>query len=230
MTRSLPSPEILEALRQFDSPTVSNAIEHFKARDPVRGFASMELRCQFPDLKPMVGYAVTCTADTTTPGDNRPMNLGQVLDVVQASPKPAVLVIKHTGPDRLRTAFVGDMFCATLQKLGAVGVVTDGGNRDRRGIRQRTPGFQIFSPGWVVSHGYGVYLDLNVTVSICGLTIQPGDLLHGDESGLLTIPLEIANGVLDQAKLIREREIAFFEYLQSSEYTYEGLLNRMGRH
>ncbi|MCL4488848.1 MAG: RraA family protein [Chloroflexi bacterium] len=229
MTKSV-SAQVLDALREFDSPTISNAIEHFKVRDPVTGYASLELRCQFPELKPMVGYAVTCTADTTTAGDHRPMRVHDLLDAVQASPKPAVVVVKHVGPDRLRTAFVGDMICTALQKLGAVGVVTDGGNRDASGIRRRAPGFQLFAPGWVVSHGYGVYMDFNVTVSVCGLTIQPGDLLHGDESGLLTIPLDIAEPAVVQATAVREAEAEYFEYLQSSSFTYEGLKSRIGRH
>jgi regulator of RNase E activity RraA len=223
------SPQLVEALREIDGPTISNAIEHFRVRDPTTGYASLELRCQFPDLKPMVGYAVTCTEDTTTAGDQRPMRLHEVLDAVVAAPKPAVLVVKYVGADRLRSCVAGDVFCATLQKLGAVGLVTDMGNRDVSGIRQRAPGFQIFSPGWVVSHGYGVYVDVNVTVSLCGLTIRPGDLLHGDENGLLTVPIEVAEPVLARAKEIRKAEKAFFDFLHGSLYSYEGLKARIGR-
>ena len=230
MNDNLPSAEILNGLREFDSPTISNAIEHFKVRDPTNGYASLELSCQFKDLRPMVGFAVTCTADTTTPGDRRPMKLDKLFDFVHASPQPSVLVIKHVGVDRLRTAFVGDMFCTALQKLGTVGVVTDGGNRDARGIRRQTPEFQLFSPGWVVSHGCPVYLDFGPTVSICGLTIQMGDILHGDESGLLTVPAEISKDVVDRARFERDQERDFFDYLHSDSYSFDGLKRRMGRH
>ena len=221
--------QLLEALREMDGPTISNAIEHFRVRDPTTGYASLELRCQFLDLKPMVGYAVTCTEDTTTAGDKRPMQLDRVLDAILAAPKPAVLVVQYMGSDRLRSCVAGDVFCTALQKLGVVGLVTDMGNRDISGIRQRAPGFQIFSPGWVVSHGHGVYMDVNVTVSICGLTIRPGDLLHGDENGLLSVPVEIVEPALAHAKEIREAEKAFFDFLHSSSYSYEGLKVRIGR-
>ena len=70
------SPKQIEALGRIDSPTVSNAIEAFGVRDPTDGYASLELRCLFPDLGPMVGYAVTCTADSTTPGGPRPVPTG----------------------------------------------------------------------------------------------------------------------------------------------------------
>ena len=75
MSKATLSAEVMEALGRIDSPTVANAIEHFKVRDRVAGFASLEARCQFPDLAPMVGYAVTCIADSTAAGDSRPWGL-----------------------------------------------------------------------------------------------------------------------------------------------------------
>ena len=228
MTKQVFAPEVIEALRQIDSPTISNAIEQFQVRDPVTGYASLELCCQFPEAKPMVGYAVTCTADTTMPGDNRPSRLQELLDVFQAAPKPAVLVIKYVGNDRLRSCYLGDIFCTSLQKLGGVGIVTDGGARDRTGIKQRAPGFQLFSPGWVVSHGLGSYLDFGITVSICGLTIQHGDLLHGDESGLLTIPQDLAQPVAEKAREIHRVEAEFFDFLQSDAFSFDALKRRIG--
>jgi regulator of RNase E activity RraA len=122
------------------------------------------------------------------------------------------------------------MFCTALQKCGVVGVVTDSAVRDRTGIQQRTDSFQVFCAGLVVSHGYGVFLDFNVTVSVCGLTIKPGELLHGDESGLLTIPLEIAERVVDQATATHEFEREYFDFLRSDSFTFEGLRQRMGGH
>jgi regulator of RNase E activity RraA len=221
---------VLEALSEFDSPTISNAVEHFKVRDPVTGYASLELSCQFPDLGPMVGYAVTCTADSTAPGDDRPHQLNTLLDALHAAPKPSILVIEYVGDDRLRSCFVGEGVCMAIQRLGAVGVVTDGGIRDKSGIRQRAPGFQVFSPGLVVSHGYGAYLEFGVNVSICGMTIGSGDLLHGDENGLLTIPLDIAEATLDQAGAVRKAEKDLFDFLEGSAFTYEALKGRLGRH
>ena len=82
-------PAALKALAEIDSATISNAIEPFKVRDPLTGYASLELRCQYPDLKPMVGYAVTCVKDTTTAGDQRPMRMDELIDVIEAAPKPA---------------------------------------------------------------------------------------------------------------------------------------------
>ena len=72
-------------------------------------------------------------------------------------------------------------------------------------------------------------IDFDVTVSVCGLTVQPGDLLHGDENGLVKIPLDVKEAVVDQAKRVQETEAEYFDFVRNS-YTYEGLKRRMGRH
>lgn len=230
MSEFLVSPEILTALQSIDSATVSNAIEAFKVRDRTGGYASMDLRCLTPDLKPMVGYAVTCVMDSTTPGARRPNRLPVLLDAVAAAPKPAVIVVQSAGPDRSRSCFAGDMISAVYWKLGAAGVVTDGGIRDLTGIRGRAPEFHLFAAGTVVSHGNGAILDIGVPVSVCALPIRPGDLLHGDENGLVQIPIDLAGSVLEQARLVQKDEQEFFEFLKSPDYSLQGLKRRIGIH
>ena len=101
------SPQVIEALRGFDSPTIANAIEHFGVRDPTTGYTNNELRCQTPEVaSPMVGYALTATADGTTPGDTRPSRVDECMERIAAVPKPTVLVIQHVGPDRRRACSV----------------------------------------------------------------------------------------------------------------------------
>lgn len=224
------APEVLASLRQFDSPTISNAVEHFRVRDRASGFASLEIACQFPDRPPMVGYAVTCTADSSTPGDTRPAQLGRVWEMLEAAPQPAVLVIQYSGPDRLRACVAGDMIATGVQAYGGCGLVTDAAVRDRSGIRLKTRDFQVFAVGAVVSHGYPIFIDFGLPVTVGGLTVRPGDLLHGDESGLLTVPLEIAAQVPEGAQAVRAREQEYFDYLKSKGFTFAGLRQRMGGH
>jgi regulator of RNase E activity RraA len=175
----------------------------------------MELRCLFPELKPMVGYAVTCTADSTSAVQANPDRFRDLFDAIEAMPKPAVVVIQNCGPDRLRSCFIGDMMSVRCQKLGAVGVVTDGGIRDLTGIRRRAPGFLIFAPGSVVSHGNCVFVEVGIPVSVAGLRIEPGDLLHGDESGVVKVPIREVEAVLENAELVRRREQEWFDCAKS---------------
>lgn len=199
-------PDIVEQLTQFDSPTISNAIESFEIRDRTEGYTGMQIECQFPELKPMVGFAVTCTMDTTTPGPRRSGRLDEFIDILAKSQTPSIVVIQDVGNDRERSCFSGDLACATYQALGAVGLVQDGGVRDLPGIHTACPNFQVFAPGSVVSHGNGARIDLNVPVTIGGLSINPGDLLHGDLNGIVTIPKNIIEAVIEQATAVRSME------------------------
>jgi len=217
------SDQLIEALSRIDSPTVANAIEFFQVRDPTTGYASMELRCQYPALKPMVGYAVTCTVDSTTPLPKGKNVQFDFFRAIEAAPKPAVVVLQDVGPQRLRSCHAGDVLSTIFQKLGAVGLVTDGGVRDVDGIAERAPGFQVFAAGTVVSHGVPRFIEVGVTVNICGMTVQPGDLLHGDANGLLVVPMEIAAQVVERAEKVWERERRIVEYVKSSQFTLEGL-------
>lgn len=215
--------DLIESLSKIDSPTVSNAIEFFEVRDPTTGYASMELKCQFPDLDPMVGYAVTCTVDSTSPLPKGANVRREFFEAIQAAAKPAVVVLQDVGPQRLRSCHVGDLLSTVFQNLGAVGLITNGGVRDLDGITERAPGFQLFAPGTVVSHGVPRFVEIGVTVNICGMAIRPGDLLHGDGNGVLVIPAEIAGDVAAQAHRVWEREQRIVSYVKSDEFTLEGL-------
>lgn len=214
----------LEALGQIDSPTISNAIEAFEVRDPTCGYASMDLRCLFPQLSPMVGYALTVTADSTSPLPKRKSVEIELFRAVEAAPKPVVVVMKDVGPDRLRSCHAGDNLASIFQKLGAVGMVTDGGIRDADGIERRAPGFQVFASGLVASHGVPTFLELGPTVSVCGLTIRPGDLLHGDRNGLVAVPEDWVERVIRQARAIQQKEQRLMDFIRGDEFSIEGLI------
>jgi regulator of RNase E activity RraA len=121
--------EQLDALRQIDSPTISNAIEQFGVRRRLEGFAGWDLRCAFPELGSTVGYAVTCTADSTTASRRQERGLLRLWEAIEAAPRPVVLVIKDIGPERSRSCHMGEVMATTAKALGAVGCIPDGGLR-----------------------------------------------------------------------------------------------------
>jgi 4-hydroxy-4-methyl-2-oxoglutarate aldolase len=216
------TPEQLEALRQIDSPTVSNAIEHFGVRGRVDGFAGWELRCAFPELGSTIGYAVTCTADTTTASRSGERGLLQLWEAVEAAPKPAVLVIKDIGPERTRSCHMGEVMATTAKALGAVACISDGGLRDVNEVRA-LGGFQYFCPGFVVSHGNPVICAVNVAVTVDGLAVAPGDLIHGDVNGVLVIPDGIAPKVAEQAARVRDAEREVLDFVRQPGLTVDKL-------
>jgi 4-hydroxy-4-methyl-2-oxoglutarate aldolase len=211
----------LAELQRIDSPTIANAIEQFDVRGRVEGFAGWELRCAFPELGTTVGYAVTCTADSTTPA-RRDRGLMRLWEAVERAPKPAVIVIKDIGQDRNRSCHMGEVMATTAKALGAVGCLSDGGLRDVNEVRA-LGGFQYFCPGFVVSHGNPVICEVDVEVTLNGLTVGPGDLLHGDVNGVLVIPSSIADRVAAQAMKVREAEAKVLAFVRQPGLTAAAL-------
>ena len=216
------TPEQFAELQKIDSPTVSNAIERFKVRPRLEGFAGWDLRCAFPELGTTMGYAVTCTADTTTETRADERGLMRLWAAIEAAPKPAVLVIKDIGPERSRSCHMGEVMATTAKALGAVGCVSDGGLRDVVEVRA-LGGFQYFCPGFVVSHGNPIICEVNIPVTLEGMAIKPGDLLHGDANGVLVVPDAVADRVAAEAERVRADEREVLEFVRAPGLTVEKL-------
>jgi 4-hydroxy-4-methyl-2-oxoglutarate aldolase len=194
----------LDALRRIDSPTIANAIETFKIRPRVAGYVGYDIRCVFPDLPPMVGYAVTCTVDSTTEG-REGIGFNRLYDVLATAPKPAIVVMQDVGADRLHSCHAGEVMSTRMKGLGAVGILTDGGLRDVREVGA-LGGFQYFCAGLVVSHGNPICVSVGDEVTISGMRVKPGNLLHGDVNGIVHVPDEVARDVAEAAYRVWEQE------------------------
>lgn len=195
----------IEALRQIDSATVANAIEGLEVRDRTDGYADLRLRRLVAQPEPMVGYAVTCRIDSTTPGPKtRESRYADLKAAVVDSPKPCVVVIEEAGPSPERGCHMGDTVGTALSKIGVIGVVSGSGIRDLDGLRE--VGLTAFAIGTVVSHGNFTILDVNVEVEVAGLRVRPGDLLHGNGDGLVSVPPCDPARLLELIESVQARE------------------------
>jgi 4-hydroxy-4-methyl-2-oxoglutarate aldolase len=220
------TPEQLAELRSMDSPTVANAIEAFKVRDDTQGFLGMDVPCHTPEFGVMVGYAVTATANSMAPGRARDRRgLMKLFDAVAAAPKPSVLVMKEVGLKPTHSCFLGDVIATITKRLGAIGIVTDGGVRDLEGVKPL--GYHVFAAGFVVAHGTFNIEDVGIPIEISGTMVKPGDLIHGDASGVTTIPLEIADKLYAECLKVRERETALRDFATGRDFTLEALRQRL---
>ena len=224
MPRGNFSPELLDKLRAIDSPTISNAIEVFNVRDRTEGFTGHDIKCLFPRLGVMLGYAVTAICEDR-PG---PLLGRQAyftwLEAIRDAPKPVVCVFQDASYDRSRSCYMGEMMANFAKKLGAVGLITDGGVRDVAEVEEL--GFHYFAPGAVASHGNFAITRVNVPVTVSNMPVQPGDLIHADVNGVVLIPDDIAERVPDEADKLRQRELQMLEYVRG-EMSVEGLIERM---
>jgi regulator of RNase E activity RraA len=213
---------LLDELRALNAPSISNAVELFDVRPRNEGFASGAIRCIFPHLPVMVGYAVTATirAARRPPEDARDRLLA-FYDHVLAVPGPRVVVIQDLDDPPAIGSFWGEVNANTFKAHGCIGVVTDGGVRD---VDEVEPlGFHYFARDVIVSHAYVHVVESGIPVEIGGLTVRPGDLIHADKHGVMTVPHEIAALVPEAARRIEERERALINYCKSAEFTSAGL-------
>jgi len=214
--------DFLEYLKSVDTPTLCNAIELLKVRKDHEGFTPLEIRCLFPELGRMIGYAVTAQVETYTsmePRDNRLfVDLYALLD---EGPKPGVIVLQETGGHGNYAAHAGEVMTSIFHRLGAVGLVSDCGVRDIPEVRRL--GFHYFARGTVASHGNFRIVRVGVPVQIMGLVIRTGDLLHGDENGLALVPDEKRELIPEMVDRIRAREGKLLDYVRSGDFTLDGL-------
>jgi 5-oxopent-3-ene-1,2,5-tricarboxylate decarboxylase/2-hydroxyhepta-2,4-diene-1,7-dioate isomerase len=117
-----------------------------------------------------------------------------------------VLVIEARGVTN--TGTVGDILALRAQKLGAAGIVTDGGIRDYATVAEL--GIPSFSAGPhpAVLGRRHVPWETDVTVACGGATVQPGDIIVGDDDGVLVIPPQLVREVVSDA-IEQEREERF---------------------
>lgn len=167
-----------------------------------------------PRLRPMhaggqlAGPALTVK---TRPGDN--LLVHKALQMAKAGD---VLVVDAGGD--LTNAIIGELMLAHAEVVGLAGIVIDGAIRDSAAIRaSRLP---VYAAG--VTHR-GPYKDgpgeVNVSVAIDGMVIQPGDLVLGDEDGLVCVPFDDVDTVYRAAKAKHEAEEAMMAETRKGNVT-----------
>jgi regulator of RNase E activity RraA len=177
----------------------------------------------------MAGYAVTARVDASTPGKVRDQNIWmEWIRSMERAPKPCVLVFQDVGPDPSKSAHFGEVMATTAHRLGVVGLVTDGGVRDLNEVTSL--GFHLFAAGLVPSHGAFRILEVNVPVTVDGVRVNPGDLLHGDVNGVTTIPHEIVADLPEACMKVRQREAGLMAFINSPEFSVDGLEKRWFTH
>ncbi len=215
--------EELDALRQFDTCMVANAVETFRVRLRNTGFTDSRVRCMFDDVPPMVGYAATARLRSGEPPTYGPTfhDRAEFWNRILEIPAPRILVLEDMDDPPGRGAFVGDMHAAILKALGCIGYVTNGAVRELPSVRSM--GIQLFAGSVAVSHAYAHIFDVAAPISVGGMDVRPGDLLHGDRHGVLTIPMEIAAEVPAAANALAEREQKVIDFSRSSAFSVRKL-------
>ncbi len=211
----------LELLAKYDTPTVCNVIELFDIKSRTKGYMGKSIISCFPEMPPMVGFAATATfRGSTTTEEPSYVGLDKHVASFAELPGPAIMVFEDLDQPVVSATF-GEIMCTTYKKFGARGLITSGAGRDLDQVRAL--GFPVFTNGTICSHGYSRFPSVSVPVMVGGLTINPGDLIHGDCNGVTTIPIEIVKDVARLYEPYMAAEAIILDYLKDDNVTPQGL-------
>ncbi|HEY2017240.1 MAG TPA: RraA family protein [Bryobacteraceae bacterium] len=218
------SRETFDAIRQFDTCTIANAIERFQVRLRNEGFTRPGLHCLTGGSPRLLGYAATSRIRSSEP----PMTGASYFDrtdwwtAIERLPIPRIAVIEDLDAEYGSGSSVGEVHAAILKAFHCEGVITNGAVRDLPGVSRMQ--FPMFARTAVVSHAYAHVVDYGKPVEICGLPIQSGDLLYADCHGVISIPLPIAEDLPKVAAEVRAGEQRIIDVCQSPDFSPEKLL------
>ncbi|MDE2364159.1 MAG: RraA family protein [Hyphomicrobiales bacterium] len=191
------SPDLVERFRQLPVANVSDSMSRMSA-------AGARLRPMHGGGVVLAGPAITVKS---RPGDN--LMLHKAIDLAE----PGDVVVVDAGGD-LTNALIGELMVAHAQRRGLGGIVINGAIRDCATIRSWN--FPMYAAG--VTHR-GPYKDgpgeINVQIAIDGMVINPGDLVLGDDDGLVCVPLADAEKVYTATKKKHDAETAQLEAIRA---------------
>ena len=155
----------------------------------------------------MAGPALTVKS---RPGDN--LMLHKAIDMAE----PGDIIVCDAGGD-LTNSLMGELMLAHAIKRGVGGFVLDGAVRDVEAFLEVN--LPVFAAG--VSHR-GPYKDgpgeINVSVAIDGMVIEPGDLVIGDWDGVLSIPLDGVESILKKTNEKQAAEAVDMAKIEAGEW------------
>jgi regulator of RNase E activity RraA len=206
--------EMIAELCKFDTPSITNVVATYPTHPFCLGlynpwsenwYTDQTLHCMYPDLGPRCGYAVTCVFGLPTPGYTR-LSFMDVLDALEAMPKPTVLVMQQKFPAEIagKVGLAGGNMVSAMKALGCVGLISNGPSRDVDEVRPMH--FQYMLTGITPGHGDMAVHSVNTPVSVCGMDVAPGELIHMDENGACKFPADKLETVLDLSVKLRAEE------------------------
>jgi 4-hydroxy-4-methyl-2-oxoglutarate aldolase len=216
--------DMLEQLRNFDTPSITNIVATYPQNPLCLGlynpwtqnwYTDQSIRCIYPELGRLVGYAVTCVYGLPDPSYSR-LSFMDVIDALDASKKPTVLVLQQDFPPEIagKVGLAGGNMVSAMKAVGCLGLVSNGPSRDVDEVRPLK--FQYMLSGITAGHGAMAVHAVNVPVTVAGMDVSPGELIHMDENGACKFPADKLEAVLTNVQLLAKQEEARMTALQGA--------------
>ena len=224
MTRTL-SPAVYAALKAVDTPTICNAIEAIQGRRRNDGFTRATVIAAQPHLPAMVGFAKTAVIRADWPSQEAPATLRErrlgYYRYVAAGAQPRVIVIEDRSAHKGLGAFWGEVNVALHKGLGLEGVLTDGAIRDLGAV---DPSFPMLAGTVSPSHAFVRIEAMDEAVTVFGLPVHPGDLIHADRHGAVIIEQGMEDELPRAIDLVTRKEKPLLDAARAADFTVEKLI------
>jgi regulator of RNase E activity RraA len=226
---TLTEQEMLEELKKFDTPSITNIVATYPGNPLCLGlynpwtenwYTDQSIRCMYPELGRTVGYAVTCVYGLPDPNYSR-LSFMDVIDALDASKKPTILVFQQKFPPEIagKVGLAGGNMTSAMKAVGCAGAISNGPSRDIDEIRPMK--FQYMLSGVTAGHGAMAVHAINVPVTVAGMDVSPGEIIHIDENGACKFPADKLEAVLNNARELQKQEEARINLLLKAKTAAE---------
>ncbi|MEN9012918.1 MAG: RraA family protein [Yoonia sp.] len=194
---------LITRLQTCDTPTVCNAIEVAQGKRGFDGFTHRTVVWSGEPNERIVGFARTARIAGNVPPQDPPEDIRArrmaYFEAMNDGPRPGVAVIEDMDGDAALGAWWGEVHAQVHKTVfGLGGAITNGVMRD---LGDMPEGFPVLAGSVGPSHGFVHVRDVGTPVSVFGMRVLQGDLIHADRHGAVCVPVDVLphlNNALDR--------------------------------
>ncbi len=206
----------LDALKQWDTPTICNGLELVAPERRAIGFTTQPLVVIEPKLPPIVGLARVGTIRAKEPPRGKTANRVDWYDYIADAALPTVVILQDLDDTPGYGAWWGEVHSTVHKALGALGCVTNGSYRD---IDAWAEGFQIIGGSVGPSHAHVHLVDFGKPVNVHGMNVGHDDVVHADRHGAVVVPADAVRKLPEAIELIARREKVILDVCHAADFT-----------
>lgn len=215
---------LLALMKSVDTPTVCNAIEVAQGKRGFSNFTKRTMLVSDPNSPPMVGFARTAKiAGVNPPTEPAGVIRARRMDYfrhMNTGEEPTVAVVEDVDGEEAISAWWGGVHTAVHKGLGLEGAVTNGVMRD---LGDLEPGFTVLAGSIGPSHAFVHVREIATPVSIFGMDVVDGDLVHADRHGALVVPPEVIPELQTAIAKLLETEAIIIGPARREGFDFEAL-------
>ena len=214
--------DLLKLLQSVDTPTVCNAIEVAQGKRGFSEFTKGTMLCSNPRGRAMVGFAKTAKiAAIEPPKENSEIIKERRMEYyryMSESNGPSVVVIEDVDFPNCIGAYWGEINTKVHKGFGLSGALTNGVMRD---LGDLADDFPVVAGSIGPSHGFVHVREIDTPVSLFGISVSPGELVHADRHGAIVIPKEVINVLKDSIDKLLSSEKLILDPADKKGFSFD---------